>query len=69
MGGPKAPPAPAAPGPAPPPPPTMVDPAVIAARQNLIDRQSMAGRGGTMVAQTGNKGATLGSPVALGVAG
>lgn len=67
---PKAPsmPAPAAPAAAPPPPPTMVDPAVIAARQNLINQQSMAGRGQTVVAQTGSNGQTLGQAVALGAA-
>ena len=65
---PKAPsmPAPAAPAPAPPPPPTMVDPAVIAARQNLINQQSLAGRGSTIVPQTGSNGQTLGTPAALG---
>lgn len=66
MGGPKLP-APAAPAAAPPPPPTMVDPAVIAARQNMIDRQTMAGRGSTVVPQTGSNGTTLGQSVALGV--
>lgn len=66
---PKAPsmPAPAAPVAAPP-PPTMVDPAVIAARQNLINQQAMAGRGSTVVAQSGNKGETLGQSVVLGMA-
>lgn len=46
----------------------MVDPAVIAARQNLINQQSMAGRGQTVVAQTGSNGQTLGQAVALGAA-
>ena len=65
---PKAPsmPAPAAPAAAPPPPPTMVDPAVIAARQNLINQQSLVGRGSTIVPQTGSSGQTLGTPAALG---
>ena len=44
----------------------MVDPAVIAARQNLINQQSMAGRGSTIVPQTGSNGQTLGTPAALG---
>lgn len=66
---PKAPsmPAPAAPAAAPPPPPTAVDPAVIAARQNLINQQSLAGRGSTIVAQNGNAGTTLGQQVVLGM--
>jgi len=67
MGGPKVP-APAAPAATPPPPPTMVDPAVIAARQNLIEKQSMAGRGQTVAPQTGNQGQTLGQSVELGSA-
>lgn len=64
---PKAPsmPAPAAPV-TPPPAPTLVDPAVIAARQNLINQQAMAGRGTTVVPQTGSNGQTLGTPAALG---
>ena len=68
---PKAPsmPAPAAPAPAPPPPPTMVDPAVIAARQNLINQQSLVGRGSTIVPQTGSKGDTLGQQIVLGLNG
>ena len=49
-----------------PPPPTMVDPAVIAARQNLINQQSLVGRGSTIVPQTGSSGQTLGTPAALG---
>ena len=44
----------------------MVDPAVIAARQNLINQQALAGRGSTIVAQTGSSGQTLGTPAALG---
>ena len=59
-------PAPAAPAAAPPPPPTQVDPAVIAARQNLINQQAMAGRGSTVVPQSGSNGQTLGQAVALG---
>lgn len=62
-GGPAAPAAPVAA----PPPPTMVDPAVVAARQNLINQQSMAGRGATIAATSGSKGQTLGTPVALGM--
>ena len=67
---PKAPsmPAPAAPVTTPP-PPTMVDPAVIAARQNLINQQALAGRGSTVVSQTGSKGETLGQQVVLGMNG
>ena len=59
-------PAPAAPAAAPPPPPTQVDPAVIAARQNLINQQAQAGRGSTVVPQSGSNGQTLGQAVALG---
>ena len=65
MGAPKMP-APAAPAPAAPPPPTMVDPAVIAARQNLINQQSLAGRGSTVVPQNGSNGQTMGQPTVMG---
>lgn len=64
MGGPKLP-APTTPAVAPP-PPTAVDPAVISARQNLINQQQAAGRGSTVVPQTGSQGQTLGQTVALG---
>jgi len=66
MGGAPAMPAPAAPAANPPPPPTQMDPAVIAARQNLINQQSMAGRGQTIVPQTGSSGQSLGQAVSLG---
>lgn len=49
-----------------PPPPTAVDPAVISARQNLINQQALAGRSSTVVPQTGPSGQTLGQSVALG---
>ena len=49
-----------------PPPPTAVDPAVIAARQNLINQQTIAGRGSTVVAQNGSAGQTLGQAVTMG---
>ena len=48
-------------------PPTAVDPAVIAARQNLINQQSLASRDGSVAASGGSNGQTLGQPVALGV--
>lgn len=50
-------PAPAAPAAAAPPPPTMVDPAVLAARQNMINQAAQArGRASTIVDQTGAQG-------------
>lgn len=67
MGGAPSIPPPAAPAAAPPPPPTSVNPAVIAARQNMIDRQAQVGRGSTVFSQTGNKGETLGQAVVLGM--
>lgn len=42
-----------------PPPPSAVDPAILAARQNLITQAAMAkGRASTIVDQTGDQGSS-----------